>query len=133
MRSAGVSASAVGPSMENEPASQPPDVPVPELSELFYESEGSLADSLKFLAQIPEAEARLFPGYAKFESSLDERVLTEQKCLRGALVREKLRALETDLDADSGTTDGVARRLDLEIPSVNVFLIEYVCLEKDVK
>ncbi len=67
---------------------------VPELSALFYEERGSLADSFEFLAQIEGAEECLFPGYAKFESSLDERVMTQRKSLRGALERQKHRALE---------------------------------------
>ena len=70
---------------------------VPELSALFYEQRGSLADSFEFLAQIEGAEERLFPGYAKFESSLDSRVVTERKSLRGALERQKIRALESYL------------------------------------
>lgn len=69
-------------------------VRVPELSSLFYEESGSLADTFRFLAQVEGAEERLFPGYAKFESSLDERVMTERKSLRGKLQREKIRALE---------------------------------------
>jgi len=69
-------------------------VPVPELGELFYEPRGSLADSLKFLSQIPGALDRLFPGFGPFETSIDERVMAEQNCLRGAMMREKLRALE---------------------------------------
>jgi len=72
-------------------------MPVPELVDLFYESRGSLADSMKFLAQLPGALDRVFPGYAKLESSIDTRVMEERKCLRGALLREKLRALERDL------------------------------------
>ncbi len=67
---------------------------VPELSGLFYETRGSLADSLEFLSQIDGAMERLFPGYNKFESSLDERVLEERVSLRGAWLREKLRAFE---------------------------------------
>ncbi|MCL4179869.1 MAG: hypothetical protein KJ072_19250 [Verrucomicrobia bacterium] len=67
---------------------------VPELSALFYEPRGSLADSFQFLAQIEGAEERLFAGYAKFESSLDGRVVTERRSLRGALERQKTRALE---------------------------------------
>lgn len=67
---------------------------VPELSTLFYETRGSLANSLEFLSQIDGAMERLFPGYSKFESSLDERVLEERVALRGAWVREKLRALD---------------------------------------
>ncbi len=67
---------------------------VPELSALFYERRGSLADSFAFLSQVDGAEDRLFAGYAKFESSLDGRVMAERKSLRGALERQKLRALE---------------------------------------
>ncbi|NIP93782.1 MAG: hypothetical protein GWO24_10095, partial [Akkermansiaceae bacterium] len=69
-------------------------VPVPELSALFYETKGSLADSFKFLSQLDRAEERLFPGYQKFEASLDERVMTERTALRGKHEREKIRALE---------------------------------------
>ena len=69
-------------------------VRVPELSAQFYEPRGSLADSFEFLSQLDGAEDRLFPGYAKFESSLDGRVMTERKSLRGALERGKLRTLE---------------------------------------
>ena len=70
---------------------------VPQLSALFYESRGSLADSLAFLSQIDGAMERLFPGYTRFESSLDERVLEERTASRGVWVREKLRSLETCL------------------------------------
>ena len=69
-------------------------VPVPELSELFYESRGSLADTFRFLSRLDGAEERLFPGYKKFEASLDRRVLTERATLRGTHEREKIRALE---------------------------------------
>ena len=69
-------------------------VPVPELAALFYEQRGSLADSFAFLSQLDGAEERLFPGYAKFEASLDGRVMTERTSLRGALERQKIRALE---------------------------------------
>ena len=69
-------------------------VRVPELSALFYEQRGILADSFAFLAQIDGAQDRLFPGYAKFESSMDGRVMAERKSLRGALERQKMRALE---------------------------------------
>jgi len=68
--------------------------PVPELGALFAEPRGSLAGSFAFLSQIPGAEERLFPGYARFESSIDERVLTEKTTLRGPLERAKMRALE---------------------------------------
>lgn len=69
-------------------------VPVPELSALFYEQRGNLADSFAFLSQLDGAQDRLFPGYARFEASLDGRVMTERKALRGALERQKIRALE---------------------------------------
>ncbi len=69
-------------------------VRAPELSGLFYEPKGSLADSFEFLSQIDGATERLFPGYAKYESSLDARVMAERKSLRGALERQKMRALE---------------------------------------
>lgn len=67
---------------------------VPEVSALFYEPRGSLADSFEFLSQIDGTEERLFPGYGKFESSLDGRVMSERRSLRGALERQKMRALE---------------------------------------
>jgi len=66
----------------------------PELSALFYEERGSLADTFEFLSIIEGAEERLFPGYALFESSLDEHVLQQRKSLRGKLQRSKLRALD---------------------------------------
>lgn len=66
----------------------------PQLAELFYEERGSLAEVFAFLASTDGAEERLFPGYAKFESSLDGRVMHEQRFLRGALERDKLRLLE---------------------------------------
>ena len=68
--------------------------PVPELAALFYERRGSLARTFAFLSQLEGAEERLFPGYARFEVSLDARVMSEQKQLRSALEREKLEALE---------------------------------------
>ena len=70
--------------------------PVPELAALFLETRGSLASSFEFLSRLPGAEDRLFPGYARFESSLDERVRTERQILRGPLEREKMRELETE-------------------------------------
>jgi hypothetical protein len=69
-------------------------VRVPEVSALFYEQRGSLADSFEFLSQIDGTEERLFPGYGKFESSLDGRVMSERLSLRGALARQKMRTLE---------------------------------------
>ena len=70
---------------------------VPQLSDLFYKSHGSLASSLEFLSQIDGAMERLFPGYTRFESSLDERVLEERTASRGVWVREKLQALDVCL------------------------------------
>jgi hypothetical protein len=67
---------------------------VPDLAKLFYEEKGSLADTFEFLSQVVGAEERLFPGYGKFESSLDGRIMTERRSLRGKLQREKIRALE---------------------------------------
>jgi hypothetical protein len=67
---------------------------VPELCSLFYEQRGSAADSFEFLAQFDGAEERLFPGYARFEASLDGRVMCQRQSLRGALERQKTRALE---------------------------------------
>ena len=67
---------------------------MPELADLFQEERGSLADSFQFLSQVEGAEDRLFPGYARFESSVDARVMTEKKHLRSVLEREKMRALE---------------------------------------
>ena len=69
-------------------------VRLPEVSGLFYEQKGSLADSFAFLSHVDGAEERLFPGYGKFESSVDGRVMTERICLRGPLERQKMRALE---------------------------------------
>ena len=70
---------------------------VPELAELFYETRGSLADTIEYITQLDGAAERLFPGYGRFEASLDERVLIEQASLRGAWVRQKLRALDSCL------------------------------------
>lgn len=69
-------------------------VRVPELAALFYEQRGSLADSFTFLSQLDGAEDRLFPGYARFEASLDGRVVAERTSLRGAHERQKTRVLE---------------------------------------
>lgn len=69
-------------------------LPVPELSALFYDQRGNLAESFAFLSQLDGAMDRLFPGYAKFETSLDARVMAERKSLRGALERRKLQTLD---------------------------------------
>ena len=68
--------------------------PVPELAELFYEERGSLAKVFTFLAGTDGAEERLFTGYARFEASLDGRVVDEKRSLRGALERQKIQILE---------------------------------------
>jgi hypothetical protein len=73
-------------------------IPTPGLAELFTEPRGSLADTFEFLTRIDGAEDRLFPGYARFEASLDDRVLTEKKLTRSALERNKLRFLEEQLE-----------------------------------
>lgn len=69
----------------------------PELFALFYEPRGSLADSFEFLSQFEGAEDRLFPGYARYEASLDSRVMAQKTSFRAALEREKMRALEAHL------------------------------------
>ena len=92
-------------------------VRTPELSDLFYESRGSLADSMKFLAQIPDALPLLFPGYDIFEASIDERVMSERKSLRGALLREKLRALETALSSGYDSLNEAVNREKLQQPA----------------
>ncbi|MGE3313413.1 MAG: DUF294 nucleotidyltransferase-like domain-containing protein, partial [Limisphaerales bacterium] len=69
-------------------------VPVPELSALFYEQRGSLAESFAFLSQFDGAEDRLFPGYARFAASFDSRVLEEKTHARSALERRKMKSLE---------------------------------------
>lgn len=68
--------------------------PVPELSALFYESRGSLAGSLAFLAQIDGAQEGLFPGHGRFEASVDQHVLARRMLTRGALARRKLIAMD---------------------------------------
>lgn len=70
--------------------------PVPELSEMFLDPRGGLAESFDFLSRIPGAENRLFPGYGRYEASLDDKVRFKQRVLRGAIEREKLRELEME-------------------------------------
>jgi hypothetical protein len=84
-------------------------VRVPELSALFYESRGSLADTMEMISQIDGAAERLFPGHGKFEASLDERVMIERTSLRGAWVREKLRALDFCLAQGNAMLSGAKR------------------------
>lgn len=67
---------------------------VPEVSALFQEERGSLASSFEFLSRLDGAMDQLFPGYGRFESTLDERVMREGHVMRGVLEREKMRALE---------------------------------------
>ncbi len=86
-------------------------VPVAELGALFLEERGSLAESFEFLAQVEGAEDRLFPGYARFAVSLDERVLTERKFLRSVFEREKLRALEKMVRAGRERLERAAKAL----------------------
>lgn len=69
-------------------------VRTPELAQLFQDERGSLAETFAFLSQFEGAEERLFPGYAKFEASLDPRVLAERTALRSVFERRKLAALE---------------------------------------
>jgi len=68
--------------------------PVSELSALFYEQRGSLATSFEFLAQFDGALDRLFPGFARFETSMDARVMQQRTSLRGVIVRKKIETLE---------------------------------------
>ena len=106
--------------------------PVPELGDLFYE-QGSLAGSFTFLAQIPGAEERLFPGYERFEASLDERVMTERKSLRGALANAKIHALETWVAEGRKRLDEAvsgARLKDLDREGVSI-MIEAAQLDPD--
>lgn len=107
-------------------------VPVPELSALFYERRGSLAGSFEFLSRIDGAEDRLFPGYASFEASLDERVLTERKSLRSALEREKMRALEALLRDGQATLSGPAASASTDDPMHPMFAaVEAALLDSD--
>jgi Putative nucleotidyltransferase DUF294 len=107
-------------------------VPVPELAALFYEQRGSLADSFAFVSRIDGAEERLFPGYAKFESSFDERVLTERRSLRSALEREKLRALEALLRDGQTTLSGPAPDATAGDPTHPMFAaVEAALLDPD--
>lgn len=105
---------------------------VPQLSALFYESRGSLAGSLEFLSQIDGAMERLFPGYTRFESSLDERVLEERTTSRGAWVREKLRALDACLDIGwQLLAQGRARWDPLKASLADIVVAESALLDSD--
>ena len=69
-------------------------VPLPEIGTMFQSDRGSLAGSFELLSQVDGAMERLFPGYASFESSMDQRVHDEQVRTRGAMEREKMSDLE---------------------------------------
>jgi hypothetical protein len=107
-------------------------VRTPELSALFYEQRGSLAESFAFLSQIEGAQDRLFPGYAKFEASLDARVMAERKSLRGALERRKINLLEHSLRQGRDQLAGAisASRLAYSNPRVSAG-IEAALLDPD--
>lgn len=105
---------------------------VPQLSDLFYESRGSLAQSLEFLSQIDGAMERLFPGYTKFESSFDERVLEERATSRGAWVREKLQAFDACLHIGwKSLADGTARWDPLNPSLPDMLVAEAATLDSD--
>jgi hypothetical protein len=107
-------------------------VRVPELSALVYEPRGSLADSFAFLAQFEGVEDRLFPGYAKFEVSLDARVMAERQSLRGALEREKLRALERYVAEGRARLGRAIGRTPLnELPLEDLVAVEAALLDAD--
>lgn len=104
----------------------------PPLSALFYETRGSLANSLEFLSQIDGAMERLFPGYTKFESSLDERVLEERIALRSSWVREKLRALDACLQKGwKLLAQGKARWDSLKASLADIVVVEAALLDSD--
>ena len=67
---------------------------VQELGELFKDQQGSLAETFEFLSQVDGAVDRLFPGYARFEVSLEDSVISTGDLMRGALERLKMQALE---------------------------------------
>ncbi len=77
----------------------------PAVAALFYEPSGSLAKTFEFLNQVDGAEDRLFPGRAKFEASLDQRVLEERRELRSAIELRKLKTLEGYLKNPDGDDD----------------------------
>ncbi len=107
-------------------------VRVPELSALFYERRGSLADSFAFLSHFAGAEDRLFPGYAKFEASLDRRVMKEGKQLRSALERRKLRALEDFVQRGSARLKGAFSKTPLmDLPPGELIAVEAALLDAD--
>lgn len=103
----------------------------PALSALFYETRGSLANSLEFLAQLDGALEKLFPGYTNFESSLDERVLEERVTLRSVWMREKLRALDAVLRASAQQFSTSSHRQPLNEIVQDTLPIEAAQLDSD--
>lgn len=104
-------------------------VRVPELSTLFLESRGSLAESFSFLSQVDGSEERLFPGHSKFEASFDNRVIAERTFLRGAFLQEKMTFLEKVLEtgrarlAEAAQPEHVAdpnRKVDVAIEAARL-------------
>jgi hypothetical protein len=107
-------------------------VPVPELASLFYEPRGSLAGSFQFLSQFEGAEECLFPGYARFEASIDERVMSERKVLRGAIERRKTEVLEELVAQGREAIDRAVRREPAGEPAAEVSpAIEAALLDPD--
>ncbi len=105
---------------------------VPELSALFYEQRGSLADSFTLLSQLDGAEDRLFPGYAKFESSLDGRVMAERKSLRSALERQKIKVLEQVVqEGRTRLANAVSARLPTDTGQRVTVAVEAALLDAD--
>lgn len=97
-------------------------VPVPELAALFQEERPGLSKTFAFLAQVEGAEDRLFPGYAEFEASLDERVFSERKSLRSVLERAKLGTLEEFVVEGRAKVEKYGRPLAVPTQDVKVEL-----------
>lgn len=107
-------------------------VRVPELSALFYERRGSLAESFAVLSHFPGAEDRLFPGYAKFEASLDRRVMQERRQLRSALERRKIKALENFVAQGTARLKGAFSKTPLmDLPPEELIAVEAAVLDAD--
>lgn len=107
-------------------------VPTPELAALFYERRGHLAQSVAFLSQFAGAMERLFPGYAKFEASIDNRVLAQRTSLRGALGREKLEELEGFVGLGQAQLAESVTGVDASDPQRSISIpIEAVLLDAD--
>jgi hypothetical protein len=72
----------------------------PAFGRLLMEETGSLARTFDFMAQIDGAMERLFPGYSKFEASLDERVVAGRGSLQPSPVnRHVLEREDAELQA----------------------------------